>query len=103
MENVMEYAIFAIFVILQVLDIYSTVKALGVGGREANPFVKKIMDLIGVLPALVILKVIVIVLIVASYIYFPLERTILSILIGIVCIGYAYIVYMNFKIGRAEE
>ena len=44
--------------LLQAADFYTTYTALKSGtGQEANPFAKKLMDAIGVVPALVLLKV----------------------------------------------
>jgi hypothetical protein len=45
-----------IFIALQVLDIISTVIALQDPAHEANPVMKKIMDTLGVVPALVLVK-----------------------------------------------
>lgn len=43
---------FPIFVCLQVADAATTLKVLSQGGRELNPFMKKLMDLFGPAPAL---------------------------------------------------
>ena len=44
--------------LLQAADFYTTYTALKSGtGQEANPFAKKLMDAIGVVPDLVLLKV----------------------------------------------
>ena len=44
--------------LLQAADFYTTYTALKSGkGQEANPFAKKLMDAIGIIPALLVLKV----------------------------------------------
>jgi len=45
---------------LQVADALTTIKALALGGREANPVIRAAMDLLGVKPALVLKGVVVV-------------------------------------------
>lgn len=51
---------FAIFVILQVLDVLTTVYILDHGGRELNPALRFLMNKLGVKPALVLFKCLII-------------------------------------------
>lgn len=51
-------ALFAALVLLNVADAVLTVRVLDAGGRELNPIMAKAMSWIGVVPALVLLKVV---------------------------------------------
>lgn len=56
--SVTSLCLFGIFFLLQVVDIVTTTLALKTGrAREANPFIRAVMDKLGVIPALVLLKV----------------------------------------------
>lgn len=46
----------AVFGLLQVLDIWSTLRALAVGGRELNPVVRRLMASLGTLRGLLAAK-----------------------------------------------
>lgn len=46
-----------VFGLLLILDAWTTVQAIKLGGGEGNKFVKWCMDRVGVIPALVILSV----------------------------------------------
>jgi len=47
----------AAFLLLQVLDALTTHRALSMGGRELNPFLRAVIDDIGILPALAVMKI----------------------------------------------
>ena len=51
------YTWFALFVLVNVLDAITTVKALKLGGKELNPLMARMMGMVGVIPALAIMKV----------------------------------------------
>lgn len=51
------YHFFVILVALQLADIYTTLRAIKLGGREANPVIKRLMDAIGVKEALLLAKI----------------------------------------------
>ena len=51
------YTWFALFVLVNVLDAMTTVKALELGGKELNPLMARMMGMVGVIPALAIMKV----------------------------------------------
>lgn len=50
------YTWFALFVAVNVLDAITTVKVLKLGGKELNPLMARMMGMVGVIPALVIMK-----------------------------------------------
>lgn len=53
--------LFILFAVLQVADAYVTVRALALPGkREANPIMAWFMDKLGVVPALILTKVVVV-------------------------------------------
>ena len=56
--NVPFVALFAALVLLNVADAVLTVRVLDGGGRELNPIMAKVMGWIGVVPALVVVKVV---------------------------------------------
>lgn len=50
------WGLFAALALLQLLDVLSTVHILKRGGTELNPAMRKLMDAVGVIPALVLTK-----------------------------------------------
>ena len=83
-----------IFIALQVLDAVSTVIALDGGGHEVNPILKKIMDKIGVIPALVLVKC-------AAIAFFWYYQELLpDPLVLLLCLGYVWILYNNIQVIR---
>ena len=83
-----------IFIALQVLDAVSTVIALDGGGHEVNPILKKIMDKIGVIPALVLVKG-------AAFAFFWYYQELLpDPLVLLLCLGYVWILYNNIQVIR---
>ena len=53
---VLNVILFLVFCAIQSYDIYTTYFILKKGGTELNPFIKKVMAKIGVLPGLLIVK-----------------------------------------------
>jgi len=49
-------ALFALLVLLCIGDIYTTTRALRLGGKEANPLMRWAIDRLGALPALLLTK-----------------------------------------------
>lgn len=47
-----------IYILLQIGDLVTTLRALKVGGHEVNPIARKAFDVFGVLGGLIILKVV---------------------------------------------
>ena len=83
-----------ILIVLQVLDAVSTVIALDGGGHEVNPILKKIMDKIGVIPALVLVKG-------AAVAFFWYYREVLpQPLVLLLCLGYIWLVVNNIRVIR---
>lgn len=83
-----------ILIALQVLDAVSTVIALDGGGHEVNPILKKIMDKIGVIPALVLVKG-------AAIAFFWYYQELLpDPLVLLLCLGYVWILYNNIQVIR---
>ena len=54
--NWQPYTWFGLLVLVNVMDALTTIKALQLGGRELNPALAHIMRMIGVVPALAIMK-----------------------------------------------
>ena len=88
-----------LLIALQVADIITTIIALQGPAHESNPIIKKLMDKIGIVPALVLVK--------GGFIAFlwyyqaMLPQAVLLLL----CAFYAYIIYHNvqtIKKGRAK-
>lgn len=50
------YVLFGTFVLLQVVDVVLTIKALKLGGREVNPLLRKAFEKYGVVESLVVVK-----------------------------------------------
>lgn len=80
---------FGLFVLLQIVDAWSTVRGLQNGGREANPAIRWFMARIGILPALLLSKAAVIALIaLALWRYGP--HLWLAIALALACGFYAF-------------
>lgn len=43
-------------ILLQFLDAYTTIKGIKLGAVEANPFIRKLMDKVGIVPSLILTK-----------------------------------------------
>lgn len=50
--------LFVLIVVLQAADAYLTWRILGTGGRELNPVMRLLMDRIGIMPGLLVAKVV---------------------------------------------
>ena len=90
--------LFLVFVALQALDAYTTYRDLQLPGRyEANPFMRKLMLKIGVIPALAATKIVVISAlgIFAVYTAMPAAYLVLPDVL------FALVVLNNFKQGKA--
>lgn len=80
--------VFPIFVCLQVADAATTLKVLSQGGRELNPFMKKLMDFFGPARALFGFKV---ALCLGAYVYLHA-----NLLVGL-CALYVAVVVHNIR------
>lgn len=93
----MVYALLALLVILQALDVYMTHKHLEDGGREGNPFARKMFEKFGFWPTAVGGKVLTTVpMAVAVYLY-PDRWEVIAVL-AVVCTFYLYVTLNNFQV-----
>ena len=86
--------LFAMLVVLQVLDVISTNRALKGGAIEANPIVHKFMEYLGKfwwLPKATLALT-------GGWLLLG-AGTIGSVLLGILCVGYGWVVWRNFGLG----
>ena len=102
--SLMKWSLFALFTVLQILDIYSTHKALQVRGvYEANPVMRYLFDIFGPLPVMITSKIVA--LIVIAY-FLMLPSLTLQVIVGFILVigifAYAYIVDKNFRNARKE-
>ena len=81
--------LFIAFVILQLADIYTTKTILDDGGREVNPVMAKLFEKFGVLPSLVVSKIVVAVLV---YLYVQQHEIVMSLLV----LFYLIVISNNF-------
>lgn len=92
----MNWILFAIIVILQGLDVYTTHQALAkAGNMEANKIMARLMSLLGVLPALILTKSIFCTVLVWAVLYVP--SLYLSVALGVIAVGYSFVVINNFR------
>jgi uncharacterized membrane protein YiaA len=92
-----DYILLAIIIILQILDAYTTWKNLQREDRaEGNALIKTLMDKIGILPALVVVKAVMVAVLAAAILTYP--SIYLTVSMGVIIIGYTYIVYRNYKL-----
>jgi len=85
--------LFALLVVLQALDIISTNRALKNGAIEANPIVRKFMERLGKLWWLPKIM-----LVLGGGWLLLGAGTIGSVLLGILCVGYSWVVWRNFRL-----
>ena len=90
-------SLIAITVIQQVLDAWSTVKALETGrAMEANAPLRRLMDKVGVTPALAIVKIPMI----AILVLLPEPNMAWYIGLGVIVIGYTLLLVNNYRVLR---
>ncbi len=80
-----------IFVVLQVLDIWTTLKALKMGHREMNPILAKLFEKYDPFATIVVFKVAAI---------FALWWADLDILSALCCVVYFYVIANNLRVIR---
>jgi hypothetical protein len=90
----MKESLLILILLLQVADIYTTLRVLSQGGRERNKLVKWLMDRIGVLPALLASKAVVIAGLV--FLYFGAYLIFYPVVGGLVCL-YSWVVWRNYR------
>lgn len=87
------YILLAIFTVLQIADVVTTIKVLQLPNRkEANKLMSWLMERIGITPALIVSKIIaVLILAIAVYLYpgFPNTSGYLPHILSIVLIGWS--------------
>jgi hypothetical protein len=96
----MNYILFALFVILQFLDFWTTYNVITSGkGHEGNPIMAWIFAKIGIIEGFVFIKTVM--LIIVGYIVYtvPVNASIFALTIFNVL--YAYVVYQNYRILKA--
>ena len=86
--------LFALLVTLNIVDVILTVRILGRGGRELNPVMAAAMRAIGVKPALILFKSLV--LIAAWYTLPGSEFSSIIIVVGL-CLIYSLVVWNNWR------
>lgn len=94
--HILAVILFIIVAALQVADGYLTWRILGLGGRELNPLIRFLMDRLGVVPGLVLAKLVLVVVI--FYLVLVDQVTALA-LVGAL---YAWVVGHNWKQFRAR-
>lgn len=82
--------LFAALVVLNALDVYTTVAILKQGGSEVNPAMAWLMRQLGVAPAMIVAKTIVL-----GAVWFLLPQVHTLVLVGLVCF-YVWVVLHNF-------
>jgi len=97
----LDYIFLAIIIILQALDAWTTWKNLQRTDRaEGNAILKAIMDKIGILPALFILKSVMVAVLAAAVVFYP--SIYLTVILGVTSAGYLWIVLNNYKLLRCS-
>lgn len=93
----MKEYIFMALMLLQAADIYTTTRIIGTGGREINPAMAWLMRELGVMPALVVSKCLMLIVVLALLPQLPMWF-----MTGL-CVFYAFVVWHNWRqdTGRA--
>jgi hypothetical protein len=90
----MTIVLFITLAALQFADGWTTYRILNRGGHERNPIMLALFDRIGVIPALVGMKLL---LVAAAIIALLLAPIAAQWAIAVVCIGYGWLVWTNWK------
>jgi hypothetical protein len=88
-----ELFLFVILVILQGLDIWTTKTGLDNGARELNPVMRFLMEKIGIMKALLLMKGLGIIIIG----YYVFTNALSTIFLGLICLVYVAVVVHNWK------
>ena len=97
----MTLALFILLTCMQVLDIVTTYVVLKKGGVELNPIMRKLFDKFGVIPTLLVSKVIL--LAVVFYGYDQANSTVSNIVLTLLCAMYTFVLANNFKAVRMTK
>lgn len=93
------YIMTVIFVILQIADICTTQRALKSSNAvERNPIVRAVMNKIGIIQALVCIKIIVVAVIINIVVFFP-SIYLIGVLIAL-NIFYTIVVFNNYRVAN---
>lgn len=84
-------ALFVLFVALQAGDFWTTRKVLSQGGREQNPVAARVMEIVGIVPAMLFFKAVAL-----GAAYGLYQMGMIEILAGL-CALYAWIVVKNYR------
>ena len=93
--------VFFIFVVLQVLDVISTHLALKRPGiMEKNPVMRRLMEAVGILPAMIAVKATTVLIVAGVFLFIPAVRLGMAIGLGLASVFYSIVVVNNFKNAR---
>lgn len=95
------YFLYALFAVLQVADLTTTVIAIKKGGGEGNKILASLMNKVGVLPALLVVKtlLVAIVYLVVAYVSHPWAEALISAFIAL----YVWVVVNNINVIKIQS
>ncbi|HOL44529.1 MAG TPA: DUF5658 family protein [Methanothrix sp.] len=86
---------FVLVVLLQIMDVISTNRALSRGAKEANKIIACLMDKIGIIPALVLVKILFLAILLIAALF--LEASLLIPIYTLIIISYSLVVIHNIR------
>ena len=89
--------LFAVLVALNIVDVYTTARALALGAREANPVMRKLMDRLGIVPALLLSKAVAL-----GILWWQIDHPWMPYVLSALCALYVYVVANNMRVIRAR-
>jgi len=91
------YLMIAVIAVQQALDVWTTITALATGrAKEANGPLRKLMDTVGVLPALLCTKVVF-----GALVVFTAQATLAwYMVLGLLIALYTWVLFNNFRVLR---
>ena len=95
MREFMVDFLLGVIVFLQIVDIVVTKKIVDKGGKELNKLLSWLMKELGVLPALLVTKGMLITVLLIAYGYYNIPF--LKEVLFLICLGYIYVIYFNVK------
>jgi hypothetical protein len=91
----------AVFVLLQVLDVWTTRRALAAGGQELNPLANWAMAQLGEVPGLVVIKAVLGLLLLYALAHLPYAQGLASVLVNNAI--YTVVVISNLRVARSGD
>lgn len=93
--------LFVVFLVTQVADVITTIRAVSAGASEGNPLLAVLIKKIGVVPTLVSTKIFVLCAVGVGFYFLP--YWLLSAILGVASVAFVAVVVNNILVERREN